>query len=68
MAKRFGLEDIEGESDLAYFLLSLPLPGQHHQCFRNFLFLVLYLKHNKAKQNNEAYLLYLRSGDSRAHS
>ena len=27
VAKRFGLEDIEGESGLAYFILSLPLSG-----------------------------------------
>lgn len=56
MATRFGLEDVEGESDVACFLLSLCLSGQHHSCFCHWLFTSNRTKQNKIMKLFENYI------------
>lgn len=56
MAKRFGLEDIEGESGLAYFLLSLPLSGDIINV--SGIFYSWFFISNKTKQNKIMKLIY----------
>lgn len=56
MAKRFGLEDIEGESGLAYFLLSLPLSGDIISV--SGIFYSWFFTSNGTKQNKIMKLIY----------
>ena len=56
MAKRFGLEDREGESGLAYFLLSLPLSGDIINV--SGIFYSWFFTSNGTKQNKIMKLIY----------
>lgn len=64
VAKRFGLEDIEGESGLAYFILSLPLSGNIINV--SGIFYSWFFISNKTKQNKIMKLIYC-SSDQEIH-